>query len=79
MRHATFYYLTLPQFIAMNAISFIYLFLSVNLRPQKCLWQFGQEGGSRQDGVLLARQYGPGERGNFSRITHFTQVVVHEI
>ena len=64
----------------MNAISVIYLFLSVNLGPQKCLWQSMQEGNLWVDpggmGSCWPGNLG-GERGNFSGITYFTQVVVH--
>ena len=61
---------------------FIYLFLSVNLGPQKRLWQSGQEGdlwtnpGGRRSGWPGNPR---GERGDFSGTIHFTQVVVHEI
>ena len=73
------------QFIAMNAISFIFFycfFLSVNLGPQKRLWQSGKEGNLWADpggrGSCWPGNPG-GKRGNFSGITHFTQVVVHKI
>ena len=57
---------------------FIYIFtffLSVNLGPQKRLWQSGQEGNLWADpggrGSCWPGNPG-GERGNFSGITYFT-------